>query len=298
MSRETTSDTTPSVIPSFTFTGVSCSPSVFQTVGPPVFGMLRFGARRTEPKRGIRDRKNFGLFGDNRRDIRRHPWLQLEIRVIDLDHGRIGDDVLDVLRRQPDLSDAAVERVRRVRVNREGHATVGAELANVCFIDVGKNLHAAEIVCDQKQRWSLEARCDGLSDVHIPRYDYAVDRSADNRVLEIDRSKLNGCSRLLRLCLRLIHLRPRRLDLGLGLIPLCNTLLVLSGSLSYGSLRRIQFAASRDTFIDELLREVKVALCVCEDGFRALDVELGCLSGCLGTQDCVLACLDRGVGAS
>ena len=58
---------------------------------------------RTEPRRGRRDAQHVVLARDLDVHRRRHPGLQLELRVGNLDHGLIRDDVLHRRRLQADL---------------------------------------------------------------------------------------------------------------------------------------------------------------------------------------------------
>ena len=121
-------------------------------------------------------------------DVQRrgHAGLQAQVGVVNVDHRRVGDDVLRDYRLNPDLPDEPREFVLGIGVNREGDVLPGVNHADVGFVDARVQLHLGEIAGDDEQRRRLEAGRDGLADVHAPGNDDPVDRRGDDRVLPVD----------------------------------------------------------------------------------------------------------------
>src|SRR5262249_23231278 len=147
-------------------------------------GRLRVG--RPEAQRRVGDAQRAALVGVDERDVRGHARAELEVRVVDVDDGVVGDDVLDGLRRVADLADLAAEALARVRVDGERGRHVRRELADVRLGDVGVDLHLLQVLGDGEQRGRLQRGGHRLADVDVARDDDTVDGGDDVRVVEVD----------------------------------------------------------------------------------------------------------------
>jgi hypothetical protein len=86
--------------------------------------------------------------------------------------------------------------------------------ADVGLADVGVHLHLRQVLGDHEEGRRLEAGGDGLTGIDVAGHHDAVDRGIDRGIAEIefDRGQRGH---------RLIHLRLRDLDLGLGVAEVC-----------------------------------------------------------------------------
>ena len=146
----------------------------------------RFGRRRPPAQRGVRHAQHIGVVLRFDAQVRGHAGLQFEPRILHRNDGGVDDDVLHGLRAETHLLHAALEGAAGIGVDREGNALAVDHTTDIGFVDVGGNLHVAQIVGDQKQGGRLQARGDRLAELDIALDHHAVDRRADIGVLEID----------------------------------------------------------------------------------------------------------------
>ena len=122
----------------------------------PARGRRGIGA---EPQGGIRNRQDIVAFRHGHGDVRGHARLELEVGIRDVDHGRVGDDVLHGLRREAHLRYRAAELSAGYASTVKLTSLPGCELPHVGFVDVRQHLHAREVVGDQEHvgAWRLAA---------------------------------------------------------------------------------------------------------------------------------------------
>ena len=80
-------------------------------------------ARRTEAQGGVRHAQDVAALVGDDLQVGGHAGQQGHVAVLDADHRRVGDDVLDRLRAEPDHAHGAGEGAVRIGVDREGHAS-------------------------------------------------------------------------------------------------------------------------------------------------------------------------------
>ena len=114
------------------------------------------------------------------------PGISARSVIVDADHGVIGHDVLNRLRRLAALGHRALEHPLRIGVDGEGGLVALLDLADVALAGVGVDLHLLEVGRDEEQRRRLEAGGDGLALRHIARHHRAVDGRDDVGVAEIE----------------------------------------------------------------------------------------------------------------
>ena len=125
-------------------------------------------------------------------DGRGHAGLELEIRIVDVYDGVIGDDVLHDLRRVADVADAAAERIAGIGIDRERHAHVRLQPPDVGLRDVRMNFHFPQVLRDRENHGRGQRCGDGLPAVHGARDHHAVGRRQDVGVAQV---RLRGLER-------------------------------------------------------------------------------------------------------
>ena len=101
---------------------------------------------------------------------------QTFVRVVGDDFHGVGDHVLGHGSIQPHFAHRTLEGFTGEGIHGEGHRLAGMNLADIGFIDRNPDLHAGQILGNQKQTGSVEARHYGLTDVDTPVDDDPFDR--------------------------------------------------------------------------------------------------------------------------
>ena len=143
-------------------------------------------ARRTEAQGGVRHPQDVAALVGDDLQVGGHAGQEGHVAVVDADHRRVGDDVLDRLRAEPDGAHGAGEGAVRIGVDREAHALACLEPPDIGLVDIGVDVDLAQVLGDGEQRRRVEGGGDGLAEVDLALHDDAVDRRADIRALEID----------------------------------------------------------------------------------------------------------------
>jgi hypothetical protein len=118
--------------------------------------------------------------------VRGHPRLQLQLGIGHVDDRRVGRDVLDDDRLQPNLLHRTLELLARVRVYCKRYGLVGPDAADIGFVDVGVDLHLGQVGRNHKERRRRHARGHRLPNIDASLDHDAVDRRGDDAVIEID----------------------------------------------------------------------------------------------------------------
>ena len=141
----------------------------------------RFGGSvlRLPAQRGVGDAQHVVAAAGEHLHRSGHALAQLAIGIRRVDHGVVGDHVLDRVGRLADLADRAAEFLAGIGVDGEPGLFPIVHLAHVRLVDVGEDLHLGEVVGDGEQGGRLERRGHGLAHVHRSRNHDAVDRTAD-----------------------------------------------------------------------------------------------------------------------
>ena len=142
--------------------------------------------------------------------VGRHAGLELELWVLDVDDGVVGDDVLHRLRRISNLPDAAGEFLVGVGIDEEGGHHPIVQLAHVRLGHRGVDLHLAKVLGDGEERGRGERGGHRLADVDGAGNDDAVDGGINIGVLEVLLGLLERGLRLLQLSLGGAGLRGGR----------------------------------------------------------------------------------------
>ena len=85
------------------------------------------------------------------RDVGRHSRKQFQFRVIEVNDGVIGDDVLDSCGVHTNLGNAPREGILGVGVHFEGNDLAVLDHAHIGLIGAGIDLHLGEVLRDRKQ---------------------------------------------------------------------------------------------------------------------------------------------------
>ncbi len=164
---------------------------------------------RAEAQRRRRNAQRVLGVGDLNPHVGGHPGQQLQVGVVDLDDDRVGHDVVGDLGREADLRDLAEEVPLRVGVHREPDGLPFLDLADVRLVHLAGELHPRKVLGDREQGRRLERRRHRLPHVVVAGDHDAVDRRADDRVLQV---RLGLPERRL----ELRHLRHRLVEDRLG----------------------------------------------------------------------------------
>ena len=145
----------------------------------------RAGRGRREAQRGIRDEERVVDLLHDDLGRRRHAGAQQQVGIVEAQHGRIGDDVVDRLRRDADRVDLGREAAVAERLDGEGRVLPLLHLPDVRLVDVDLKLHGGEVLRDGEEHRRLQRGGDRLPGLHGAAHHHAVDRRADGRLLEI-----------------------------------------------------------------------------------------------------------------
>ena len=115
-----------------------------------------------------------------------HPWLQTEIGIGCVNHGRIGYDVLCDDRFKSDLGDYPLEVFIRIGIYGKGGALVWSNPPDVGFIDVGDDPHLRKVCGENEQLGGLKTGSNSLAGIDQPRDHNAIDRGTDDRVFKVN----------------------------------------------------------------------------------------------------------------
>jgi hypothetical protein len=137
-------------------------------------------------------------------DIRSHPRLQLQLRIIDSDHDIVGDDILYGRGGIAHLRDFPVEDAvrgmhRRLKSTPWFSSTVPTSASATLVVD----LHLREVVRDREEHRRVHRGGDGLAHVYAAGDHCSIDGRAYRAALEIN--------------LRLLEVGLLDLQRGLGL---------------------------------------------------------------------------------
>ena len=214
------------------------------------------GPARLEAQRLARHHDHVLLLAGDDLDIGRHAGQETAQRIVGVDHHRVGDDIIERDRREPDLLDLALERHVGIGIDGEADRVVSRHLADIRLIDLRLDLHMGEVLSDGEQLRRRHAGGDGLARFHRALDHHAVDRRADIGALEID---ARGVERRL----ALLERRLGVLDLRLG-----------DGEVGGGGLlrggRRIEIGLRADALLDQLRGAGEVELGLMQIGLGAL----------------------------
>ena len=115
----------------------------------------------------------------------RHPGLEFQVGVRGVDHDLVCHYVRRGGRLQPHLPHRTVEGVVGICVDGEIDTLALLHGADVGLVDVGYDLHLAQVVGYGEERWGRVSRRYGLSLVDGARQHHAADGRVDLRVAEV-----------------------------------------------------------------------------------------------------------------
>src|SRR3989441_1183339 len=216
--------------------------------------------------------------------VRRHAGQELPRRVVHGDDDRVRHDVLHDLPRLPDLRDGALERLARKRVHCERGTVVEFDAPDIRLVHASLDLHLRQVLGDREEHRRLQARRNGLADIHLARDHDALHRRADRGVIEIHLGLLEAGVFLLHLRARRYkhgfrhaQLGDRRLDGGLQRLLVRPRRVQLGDRRVVRRLGRVEIALGDELAREQLRLPVEIALGV-EHGdlrLRRLGARLG-----------------------
>ncbi len=223
---------------------------------------------RLETQRLVRHHHHvFVLAGDDL-DIGGHAGQQPPQRIVGGDHHRIGHDIVQRDRREPDLLDLPFEGHVRIGIDGEGDSVVAGHLADIGLVDLRLDLHMGKVPGDGEELRRRHARRHGLPRLYGPLDDHAVDRRADIGAFEIDAGAVERGLALLERGLGVLHLRLGDRQVGSGAL--------------LRRRRRVEDGLRADALPDEL--------------GGAGEIELGLMQIGLGARDARFLKRDIGLG--
>ena len=157
----------------------------------------------TKAQRRVRNGQHIAAAIGHHAHRGRHPGLELELIVGDVDDCVVGDHVLHHLRRIADVADRAAKRFAGIGIDGEGHAHARLEPADVGLGHVGVHFHLSQVLRDGEDHRRLQRRRHGLPHVHRARDHHAIGGRDDVGVAQVGA--------------RLVELRQRLGELAPGL---------------------------------------------------------------------------------
>ena len=170
--------------------------------------------RRPEAQRRVGHAQHVVLLRVDEGDVGGHAGAELQLGVVDVDDGVVGDHVLDRLRRVADLPHLAAEDLRRVGVDREAGVHPGRQPAHVGLGHAGVDLHLGQVLGDDEEGRRRQRGGHRLAHVDVARDDHAVGRREDVGVGEVDLGRVERGPRLRHLPLGGLH--PGHQGVGVG----------------------------------------------------------------------------------
>ena len=89
-------------------------------------------------------------------DVRRHAGEKFQLRIIELNHGVVGDDILHDSGVHAHLGHSAAKGFLRKRVDFEGDLLAWFNVADIGLIGLGVHQHLGQILRDCEYGWRLQ----------------------------------------------------------------------------------------------------------------------------------------------
>ena len=201
-------------------------------------------------------------------DVGGHARQQFYARILKLDNGVVGDDVLDFGGVHAHLLDPSVEGIAGEGVHLEGGQRAHANLAHVGLVGLGIDQHLGEVLRDGEQGGRLQAGRDGLAHVHVACDYGAVNGGADGGALQVE-------SGLLQLSLALRHLRLLLFYARAGLVDLRFRRPQIGRRRFLGHLHTVALLDRSDPLLKQLQHAAKLQFAFAQRGLVLFHIGLG-----------------------